>query len=55
MESLTAALMASFITASFSTAYWLYSEMENSKRLEQLVKNAPISDEIKKQILQGDK
>lgn len=53
LESLTAALLASIITASFSTAYWLYSEMQDSKRLEQLIKDAPISDEIKNKILKG--
>ncbi|WP_220775226.1 hypothetical protein, partial [Shewanella glacialipiscicola] len=51
LESLTAAILASVITASFSTAYWLYSEMQDSKRLEQLIKEAPISEDIKNQIL----
>ena len=51
LESLTAAMLASVITASFSTAYWLYSEMQASKRLEELIKQAPISDEIKNKIL----
>ncbi|MDI5837887.1 hypothetical protein [Shewanella xiamenensis] len=51
MENITAALLASIITASFSTAYWLYSEMQNSKRLEQLIKDAPITEEIKNNIL----
>jgi hypothetical protein len=51
LEGMTAALLASFITASFSTAYWLYSEMQDSKRLEQLIKEAPISEDIKNKIL----
>lgn len=51
LESLTAAILASFLTAAFSTSYWLYSEMQNSKRLEQLIKNAPITEEIKKKLL----
>lgn len=51
LESLTAAILASVITASFSTAYWLYSEMQDSKRLEHLIKEAPISEDIKNQIL----
>ncbi|MBH0028515.1 hypothetical protein I6F43_18880 [Pseudoalteromonas sp. NZS71_1] len=52
LESLTAALLASVLTATFSTAYWLYSEMQDSKKLEQLIKAAPISDEIKNKILE---
>lgn len=51
LESLTAALLASILTAGFSTAYWLYSEMQESRRLEELVRNAPISEDVKKQIL----
>lgn len=52
LENLTAALLASVITASFSTVYWLYSEMQESKRLEQLIKEAPISEDIKQKLLQ---
>ena len=51
LESLTTAMLASILTASFSTAYWLYSEMQDSKRLERLIKEAPISEQIKNRIL----
>lgn len=50
-ESLVAAIIASVLIAAFSTAFWLYGEMQNSKRLEQLIREAPIAEEIKKELL----
>jgi len=50
-ESLTAAILASVLTATFSTAYWLYSEMQDSKRLKLLIQEAPIEKDLKKKIL----
>lgn len=50
-ESMVAAVAASVMIAGFSTAFWLYGEMQDSKRLEQLIREAPISEEIKKELL----
>lgn len=46
-ENLTVAILAATLTAVFSTSYWLYGEMQDSKKLEALIQNAPIPEDIK--------
>lgn len=49
-ENLAAGLIASFITIVLSMTFWLYSEMKSSERREELLKSAPIAEELKQLI-----
>lgn len=53
-ESMVAAVASSILIAGFSTAFWLYGEMQESKRLQQLIRQAAIDEELKQQILNSE-